>query len=334
MDSVDLAVLESAIKWREAGHRVTLVTVAQTWGSAPRSPGSWLVLREDGAVVGSVSGGCVEEDLIHRLQRGQLAAALPALISYGVSRDEAARFGLPCGGKLQLVVETEPELQLLKALAARIRRGERTLRTLQLETGVATLARAAPGDCHRFDGRLLATLRGPRYRLLIIGAVHIAGYLADMAQALDYAVTVCDPRDEYANAWNRADTSLVRLMPDEAVAAMAPDPNSAIVALTHDPKLDDMALLEALKSPAFYVGALGSQRSNAARRERLAQFDLAADEIARLHGPVGLPIGSHTPPEIAVAILADLTASRHGRRLVLAGDAARNAPGQQAVTTP
>ena len=155
-------------------------------------------------------------------------------------------------------------------------------------------------------------MHGPRWRLLLIGAGQVTRYLAQMAQALDYHVTVCDPRGEYADGWDFKEVPINRGYPDDVVVAMNLDAHSAVVAVTHDPKLDDAALLEALKSPAFYVGALGSQKNNDARRKRLADFDLAPSEIARLRGPVGLKIGSKTPPEIAVAILAEMTAVRRG----------------------
>ena len=332
MDSVDLEVLDKGIAWLRAGHGVTLVTVAKTWGSSPRPSGSWLAMGKDGVMIGSVSGGCIEDDLMQRLQNGTLTRTHPDIIEYGISRAEGARFGLPCGGQVKLVVEPNPDLHLLEELAARIRLGELTARTLDLDTGKVSLAPA--GQHHAFDDATLITLHGPRYRLLIIGAVHIARYLSEMAQALDYQVTLCDPRDEYVNGWNVKGVELSRIMPDEAVVAMNPDPHSAIVALTHDPKLDDMALLEALKSPAFYVGALGSRFNNEKRRSRLAQFDLSEEEISRLHGPVGLPIGSHTPPEIAVAILGELTAVRHGRELVLAKGREMQLPNLSPVSAP
>jgi xanthine dehydrogenase accessory factor len=163
-----------------------------------------------------------------------------------------------------------------------------------------------------FDGATLATVHGPRWRLLIIGAGQLSTFLAQMAQGLDYQVTICDPREEYAEGWNIQGVELKRGMPDEVVTEINLDGHSAVVTLTHDPKLDDMALLEALKSPAFYVGAIGSRKNNEARRKRLAGFDLSQQEIARLHGPVGLKLGAKTPPEIAVAILAEMTAIRNG----------------------
>ena len=313
MDSQDLQVLAALRRWAAEGHRATLVTVARTWGSAPRPAGAWMALRDDGRVQGSVSGGCIEDDLVARMQGGRIAGSQPFMLTYGVSRDEAARFGLPCGGTLELVVEPAPDLARLADLAARIEAGQLVRRDVDIASGEVTVADACRGEALAWDGRRLATIHGPRWRLLIIGAGQIGRYLAPMAQALDYAVSVCDPREEYSAEWDVAGAPLVPGMPDDVVTAMLPDPHTAIVALTHDPKLDDMALLEALKSPAFYVGALGSRSNNAARRARLLEyFDLSEAEVGRLHGPVGLPIGSRTPPEIAVSILAEMTAVKNG----------------------
>lgn len=309
MDGLDLQVLAAARRWSEAGHRFALVTVARTWGSAPRPPGAWLALRDDGAVQGSVSGGCIEDDLIARMRDGRLAGTAPFRLDYGVTKAEAERFGLPCGGTLELVVEPDPDPVLLTDLHARISSGQLVRRVVDLGRGRVTLEAGLPGPTVAWDGASLTTLHGPRWRLLIIGAGQISSYLAQMAQALDYQVSVCDPRIEYSTEWQVPGAPWVSGMPDDAVLAMCPDPRTAIVALTHDPKLDDMALLEALKSPAFYVGALGSQLNNRKRKERLlTYFDLGREEVERLHGPVGLAIGSRTPPEIAVSILAEMTA--------------------------
>lgn len=316
MDSTDLQVLRIAIDWLLAGHRIMLVTVAATWGSAPRPPGAWAAVRDDGVLTGSVSGGCIEDDLVQRVRKGLLTKnehRVVDIVTYGVTHEEAARFGLPCGGTLRLVIETSPDVQALQQLLARTEKGELTARTLDLATGQVTLADATAQDTLIWNEQRLVTLHGPQLRLLIIGAGQISHYLASMAQALDYAVIVCDPREEYRAAWQVANTQLVADMPDDAVLALIPDARTAIVAVTHDPKLDDLALLEALKSPAFYVGALGSRTNTAKRKERLGQyFDLSLEELNRLHGPVGLPIGSRTPAEIAVSILAEMTAVRHG----------------------
>ena len=335
MDSVDLEVLKSAIAWGEAGHRIVLATVVITWGSAPRAPGAWLVIRDDGQVTGSVSGGCVEDDLISRVREGRLSGGRPELVTYGVTQDEALRFGLPCGGTLQLVLEPAPELAVLRELQKRIQCREIVARSLELSSGRTMLAPAKRGDAMQFDGAWLKTIHGPRWRLLIIGAGELARYLAQMALALDYHVIVCDPREEYFKGWHVPGTEFSNSMPDDMVLALEPDGHTAVVAATHDPKLDDLALLEALKSPAFYVGALGSKINTAKRKLRLKRhFDLSDAEIAGLNGPVGLRIGSRTPPEIAVAILAELTALRNGIKLLPAQESATTAALRGALAGP
>lgn len=325
MDSVDTEVLKSAVAWSDARHAVTLVTVIRTWGSAPRPVGAMLVIRDDGHVVGSVSGGCVEDDLIERVKaltaahqaagQGQASGGKPEVVTYGVTADQAARFGLPCGGTLQLVLEPVTAQSQLKELLATIERHELVARFLDMQTGAVRLEAGHWADMLEFDGRVLKSIHGPRWRLLIIGAGQTSRFLAQMAQALDYQVTVCDPRAEYADEWNVPGATLMRGYPDDVVLQLNPDPHLAVVAVTHDPKLDDAALTEALKSPAFYVGALGSRANNDKRRKRLADFDLSAQEIARLHGPVGLRIGSKTPAEIAVSVVAEITAVRRGIKL-------------------
>ncbi|OFZ88408.1 MAG: hypothetical protein A2V78_01675 [Betaproteobacteria bacterium RBG_16_64_18] len=312
MDSVDLEVVRTALRWLEAGRSATLGTIVHTWGSGPRPVGAMVVVRDDGQVVGSVSGGCVEDDLIEKVRAKSVAVKKPETIVYGVTKDQAERFKLPCGGTLELVLEPVGRDSGLKELLACIERHELIARFLDMETGAVRMQPGRWSDMVEFDGKVLKTVHGPRWRLLIIGAGQLSRYLATMAQALDYHVVVCDPREEYEQGWDTPAVPINRGMPDDVVLEMNMDAHSAVVALTHDPKLDDLALLEALKSPAFYVGALGSKKNNDARRERLAQFDLSAAEIARLRGPVGLKIGSKTPPEIAVAILAEMTAMRHG----------------------
>jgi len=312
MDSVDLQVLRRASEWVRDGRRVVMATIIKTWGSAPRPIGALTAIRDDGMVVGSVSGGCIEDDMIELVKKGELAEDKPATTRYGVTAEEAKRFGLPCGGTLELVLEPLGRISGLDELLARIERHELVMRRLDMETGHVTIGPAKSTDQLAFDGATLATVHGPRWRLLIIGAGQLSGYLAQMAQALDYQVTICDPREEYSEGWNVPGTEFKRGMPDEVVTESNLDGHSAVVTLTHDPKLDDMALLEALKSPAFYVGAIGSTQNSEARRKRLAEFDLSQDEIARLHGPVGLKLNCKTPPEIAIAILAEMTAIKNG----------------------
>ena len=314
MESLDLRVLADALAWKRGGHAVTLVTVVETWGSAPRPPGALLAVRDDGVVSGSVSGGCVEDDLIARTKEAfksaaidTAAAAKPAMIAYGVSKEEAVRFGLPCGGTLRLVQEPLLDASWVDQLLARTAAHRLVARTLTLATGAVTLADAVRGDGMHFDGTTLTTVFGPKWRLLLIGAGQLSQAVAQMAGVLDFEVLVCDPREEYAATLGIEGVQRLDGMPDDVVRELMPDAHTAIVALTHDPKLDDMALLEALKSSAFYVGALGSRRNQEVRKQRLAEhFDLTAAELARLHGPVGLRIGAKTPAEIAVSVLAEI----------------------------
>ncbi|WP_322102292.1 XdhC family protein [Paraburkholderia sp. J41] len=315
MDNADHDVLHAAATWARGAHRVLLVTVVRTWGSSPRPPGSMLAIRDDGLVVGSVSGGCIEDDLIAGVRSQGIRNPRPALVTYGVTAEEAHRFGLPCGGTMELVLEPLGPRSLLDALCEALQRGELVARALDMVTGNVRLEPAGAADELRFDGASLVTVLGPRHRMLVIGAGQLSRYLCEIATGLGYAVTVCDPREEYVEAWPISHVKLVQSMPDDAVVDMRLDARSAVVALTHDPKLDDLALMEALRSPAFYVGALGSRRNNALRRERLKLFDLDDRQIARLRGPAGIYIGSRTPPEIALSILAEVTAEKNGVRI-------------------
>jgi xanthine dehydrogenase accessory factor len=310
MQSLDLDVLEHALAWRGGGQRVWLLTVAQTFGASPRPPGSLAAIREDGILVGSVSGGCIEDDLVAR--RGEYTGRKPQFAAYGVTAEEARRFGLPCGGELEVIIEPEVAAAEIEALLAEVAAGRIVARQVDLATGAWSFAAAQPVDECTRSAETFTSVHGPRWRMLVIGASEIAHYLAEVAATVDFQVFVCDPREEYRKAWRVPGAQWIDGMPDDAVLAFRPDGHSVILTVSHDPKLDDMALLEALKSGAFYVGAVGSSRTSAERRKRLADFDLSAMEIARLRGPVGLSIGSRTPPEIALSILADLVASRNG----------------------
>jgi xanthine dehydrogenase accessory factor len=270
------------------------------------------VIRDDGLVSGSVSGGCVEDDLIEKVKAQGLARDKPAITTYGVTNEEATRWGLPCGGTLQLVLEPLNEGSGVTELLETIGKQQLVSRRLEIETGKVTLTPGKWSDLLEFDGKVLATVHGPRWRLILIGAAQLSRYLAEMARMLDYQVIVIDPREEYYTSWDMPGLEVNRGMPDDVIVALNLDGHSAVVALTHDPKLDDLALMEALKSPAFYVGAIGSKKNNDARRTRLKEFDLSDGEIDRLHGPVGLYLGSKTPPEIALAIMAEMTAVRYG----------------------
>jgi len=326
MENIDVMVLRTLRDWRLAGKRGLLATVVHTWGSSPRPVGSIMALCQDGSVVGSVSGGCIEDDLIYRFTRAYASAAAaqpetaqdiptgpPRLVKYGISADEAHRFGLPCGGTLELLLEFDPDAASLAELVQALAAGQLVRRTVQLGSGAVSLAASAAPTDLSLDAQTLTNTFGPEFRMLLIGAGQLTEYLATMALFNGFAVTVCDPREEYARSWSVAGVTVRKDMPDEVVQAFRADRRSCVVALTHDPKLDDLALLEALQTEAFYVGAIGSRRNNEARRQRMIEhFEQTEAGLARLRGPIGIYIGSKTPPEIAVSIMAEILAVKNG----------------------
>ena len=311
METLDSQVLEAALSWAASGEPIALITVLKTWGSSPRPPGAWLVLNTKGQLQGSVSGGCIEDDLILKARSGELMQGQARTIRYGVSAEEARQFGLPCGGTLELLLEPSPAPQQLETLNTLLSQGQLVTRHVNVATGESLVQATEAHEPLQWDGTKVSVTHGPSRRLLVIGAGQIAQFLAPIALASGYKVYICEPREEYASLWRVAGTTVMTDMPDDAVQALVPDANTAIVALTHDPKLDDLALMEALRSKAFYVGALGSEKNQSKRRERLkTHFEFTDEELAHLHGPVGLRIGSRTPPEIAVAIMAEMIAKR------------------------
>ncbi|MGH6639392.1 MAG: XdhC family protein [Polaromonas sp.] len=329
MENLDVMVLRTLRDWRTAGKRALLATVVRTWGSSPRPVGSIMALCEDGAVVGSVSGGCIEDDLIYRHTQAYASQAAqdsggpagskkipsgpPAFVKYGVTADEAHRFGLPCGGTLELLLEYDPETTGLAQLVESLEAGQLMQRSVRLQDGAVTIAPATAPAALSLSASELVNTFGPEYRMLLIGAGQLTEYLATMALFSGFAVTVCDPREEYSSAWSVAGTTVLSEMPDDVVIAFKPDRRSCVIALTHDPKLDDLALLEALATDAFYVGAIGSRRNNEARHQRMVEhFGLSEAALSRLRGPIGIYIGSKTPPEIAVSVMAEVLAVKNG----------------------
>jgi len=326
MENLDLFVLRTLRDWRLAGQRAMLVTVVRTWGSSPRPVGSIMALSDTGQVVGSVSGGCIEDDLIHRYTRAYqsqaavrdgephaIPAGPPQQVKYGISADEAHRFGLPCGGTLELLLEFDPDGAVLQAMVERLEAGEMLRRTVRLADGHAQLQAAQAGDGLQLDAQQLSNTFGPEFRMLLIGAGQLTEYLATMALFSGFSVQGRDPREAYPGARAVPRAGVLDDMPDDVVKAFRPDRRSCVVALTHDPKLDDLALLEALETEAFYIGAIGSRRNNEARHERMkVHFDLSDETLARLRGPIGIYIGSKTPPEIAVSVMAEILAVKNG----------------------
>jgi len=325
MENMDVMVLRSLRDWRLKGQKAFLATVTRTWGSSPRPIGSIMAMCETGAVMGSVSGGCIEDDLISRfsgayatLSQDPNAASKeqlegkPLRLKYGISADEAHRFGLPCGGTLELILEFNPDAQMLASLVTDLEHGLLVTRVLSLDTGeVHQTHVSSPKELELSETQLLNTF-GPEYRMLIIGAGQMSEYLATMALFNGFAVTVCDPRQEYKGSWSVRGVQLSSEMPDDVVMSFKPDVRSCVIALTHDPKLDDLALLEALKSEAFYIGAIGSRRNNHSRHQRMIEhFEQTQEILKRLRGPIGLYIGSKTPSEIAVSIMAEVLAVKN-----------------------
>ncbi len=303
-----------ALDWLEEGDPVILVTVAKTWGSSPRRPGSLMLIHPDGRFVGSVSGGCVEDDLVQRVQRGDFDLGLPKLEIYGVKAEQAQRVGLPCGGTLTLLVERLDASDQLSVILEQVNAHQQITRRVCLNTGETSLHPADPDQDLAFDGNNLSKTFGPRWRLLLIGAGELTRRVAQLALTLDFAVTICDPRPEYVPDDGQISqveqTDFVTTTPANTVIDFKADRRTAILALSHTPALDDEALIAALKSEAYYIGALGSRSNQQARCERLLQQGVSQQQLARLHGPVGLAIGSRTPAEIAIAIAADLIQER------------------------
>jgi xanthine dehydrogenase accessory factor len=320
MEDLDTLVLRTALGWHTTGLPVVLVTVARTWGSSPRPPGSLMAINQRGETVGSVSGGCIEDDLIHRIREGGVQAACatptPALLRYGISADEARRFGLPCGGTVELVLEPVSPHSRLGELLQACQQRRSTERVLNLCNGHVALHPGQRDGVPRMDDTHLTTYLGPQARLIVIGAGDLSRYLCEMALCLGFEAIVCDPREAHRASWHLAGVTLSHEMPDDLIQRLKPDARTAVVALTHDPKLDDLALIDALQSEAFYVGAIGSRRNSAHRRERLhTHFDIPASALQALRGPAGLYIGSKTPAEIALSIMAEIVAVKNGVQL-------------------
>ncbi len=321
---LDSLVLRTANAWLHAGVPAWLVAVARSWGSSPRPPGSLMAMNARGEVAGSVSGGCIEDDLVHRVRQQATAqahtraqadgtAALPEVLRYGISADEAHRFGLPCGGTVELVVEPLRKRSRLPELVEACARRRCVERTLHLATGEVGLRDRAQAAAPVLDADRFVACFAPVARLVVIGAGDTAYYACRMALDVGFDIVLCDPRLDEAPPWARGRIAFTRKMPDDVVIALRDDDRTAVLALSHDPKLDDLALIEALRSRAFYVGAIGSRGNSARRRERLqTHFGLQDAELQRLHGPAGLFIGSRTPAEIALSMVAEVVAAKNG----------------------
>jgi xanthine dehydrogenase accessory factor len=313
------SIPETALAWHRAGRGAALATVVETWGSAPRPVGSQLVIAGDGDMMGSVSGGCVEGAVVAEAIEA-LSDGRPRLLTYGVSDEAAFAVGLACGGTIRIMVVPVGG-QLTEAMLAGLVAARATRASVALLTDTATWAHQLtdgandPAVQARFrsdrsgmedDGTFIA-VHNPPLRMIVVGAVHIAQPLLQMARACGYDPVLIDPRDAFGSAARFPGETILADWPDEAMAALAPDARTAVVTLTHDPKLDDPAIRMALNAPVFYLGCLGSTRTHAKRVERLRAEGFGEDRIARIHAPVGLNIGAKSPAEIALSILAQIT---------------------------
>ncbi len=341
IEDLDTRVPRTTLGWQAAGLPVVLVTVARTWGSSPRPPGSLMAINGRGETVGSVSGGCIEDDLIGRIRDGGVQAACashtPAVLRYGISADQAHRFGLPCGGTVELVLEPVSARSRLDELLQACQQRRSTERVLDLRSGQVELREGRRDGVPVLTDSHLSTHLGPQARIIVIGAGDLSRFLCQIALGLGFEVIVCDPREEQRAGWHLDGVVLSHEMPDDLILRLRPDARTAVVALTHDPKLDDLALIDALQSDAFYVGAIGSRRNTALRRARLREhFDLPEAALQALHGPAGLYIGSKTPAEIALSIMAEVVAVKNGVQQgqstpVAAGQSQRERPGMPSL---
>lgn len=322
MEALNERVLSGVLGWLQAGERCWLATVVRTYGSSPRPVGSLFAFNPVRGTLGSLSGGCIEEDLQAMLaSQAPGPAELPVLLRYGVTQEEQIRYALPCGGELQVLLEElQPEPGLLEhfdALLKALYQRQPVVRHVSLINGDRTI-QVDPAAVFSCDESSLCHPLAPAHRLLLVGAGEVALYVAQFARTLDFEVTLCDPRESFFQNWTLPNVEAVQCLPDDLIRERFHDPHCAVLALAHDPRIDDMALLEALSTEAFYIGAMGSQATSQARRERLTALGLTEAELARLHAPIGLPIGSKTPAEIAISVLAHVIAERSRQRARLA----------------
>ena len=312
MNSTDQTILSCLLASLTQGEQPWLVTVVATIGSSPRPVGSLVAFRADGSQVGSVSGGCVEEDLIARLLAGEFNGPQVYLTDYGVSAEDNEKWGLPCGGRLELAIQQldEKDLEWVTEAYNAMSTRQTLSRSVSLESGETQISPAEEFAPLEKSADTLTHCFGPRHRLLLVGAGQLAANLSTLALAMDYEVLLADSREWALDQWQGPEVEKILGLPDDVVREHAADEHCAVITLSHDPRVDDMALMEALDSVCWYVGALGSVRTTEKRLQRLSQLGLSSDALARLHAPVGLSIGSKTTMEIAVSIMAQLTQLR------------------------
>ena len=307
MSRSEIEILERGQRWAAEGERVVLATVAHTWGSSPRPAGAVMVLGESGRFAGSVSGGCLEEELLTRVREN-----FPRSFETIEYNSDTSR-SLPCGGRLLLTLEPLASIPELPAMMGALRAGAAVVRRLDLEHNTVAWSTADSDARTRFEDQVLNVVYEPAWRLVVVGAGELASWVCRFANLLDYAIEVCEPRLEYRDAWALHELPVAGDYPDDFIGARGCDGHTAIVALTHDPKVDDLAMLEGLRTQAFYIGALGSGRTTAKRAARLVEhFGVSQADVQRIRGPIGIDLQTRKPQEIALAVMTDITAARNG----------------------
>lgn len=311
MNGSNWHLLQQLLHWLDQGIEPWLATVLETYGSSPRPVGSLMMYHPDKGIVGSLSGGCIEQELTEQLSNGE--PNCPTVIRYGGDAEEQQRLQLPCGGHLDVLLEKvdknqQPHFQqLFAALIQRHHIG----RQIHLTRGELNIIddKNLPKDIQR-DGNIIQHALRPHDKLLMVGAGEVARCVAEIAKNLEFEITLCDFRDEFLQGWQVDGVTVVKGMPDDLIVESFNDKHCAIIALAHDPRIDDMAMLEALNSDAFYIGAMGSLKTSAKRRERLLELDISQKQLEKLHAPIGIDIGSKTPYEIALSIMAHVVQYR------------------------
>jgi xanthine dehydrogenase accessory factor len=318
MQYLDFEVIDHAYNWSKSGKTVWLCTVLATYGSSPRAPGAMLVAREDGQHAGSLSGGCVEEDFLEQLQAGRFSSP-SEVIRYGDNEADRERLKLPCGGVLEILVErlrpSEENQHQLYQLQQSLLGQQRCVRTVNLDTsGASLLPDTGVGTRVERLGAVVRVRIGPVRRLVIAGISPVSAACADFAKTLGFEVVVCDPREDVLSTFDVPGVNVQPVLTSLYFAQQGCHAETAIVALSHDPRIDDLAMIDAVKTPAFYIGVMGSDRTSATRAERLRRSGgLSEQEVSRIHMPIGLNIGSKTPAEIALAVMADIVRIYYGR---------------------
>jgi len=318
--STEQRVMDVVVQWLNQAKTVWLCTIVKTWGSSPRPAGSVLAFQTESGIVGSLSGGCIEEALIRKLSTTSdelKSFNSPLLYDYSISAEDQARYKLPCGGQLTLLIErldaTADTVHHFNEIQRTLTLRQRVCREVSLTDGKMSVSMATDAQVGVDvvqSAESVAILFGPVFKMLLLGAGEVSYSVANIANSVDFSVTLCDPREAFIKGYQQAGVEVIQCLPDDLVKERFSDPYSAILALAHDPRVDDMALMEALKTKAFYIGAMGSAKTSEDRRKRLAQLDCSPSEISQLHSPIGFNIGSKRPTEIAVSIMAQVLSER------------------------